>query len=377
MAETANGSMLQHLIDLMHEADHQDATELFHAADSARTFLRAGNKAFASSGYSRITKHNYTMRHECLQVYNTLQALVTQGRNSPGSTVFVSIDIEAGGPSADEPGAVDPEIIQELGIATHTIGDTSNQVHSKRYVVASQRTTPRRMAKGFDKGVTELVRHQVLLSHRLSAAIHEFQEKFETVVLVGWDLRMDLAWLEDRIDWVVPAGVVVVDVQLAAMHKHDLDWRPKLLDMLDDLERFEVSQWSDDTPRITQMHNAGYDAYWTLLLALSVGGAAKHKATSIRPPPGNFLFRVEVVGRDPWTLTHMKSKRRVVYQCFLHGKLSRDGKVSNARLSHKIDVNPPEDDIHWAAVAGMKRKGEIDGGIPNKRFRVANGWVEC
>ncbi|CAN8102906.1 unnamed protein product [Discula destructiva] len=123
----------------------------------------------------------------------------------------------------------------ELGLSTCVVGDPSKTARSKLYVADGQAKAQRRMSKRFDKGDTELVDHQGLLNDRLTAILHDLQQQFETVALVVWDVANDPKWLTERVGWRVPAGVTVVDVQLATMHKHHLKYRARLFDVLNEL----------------------------------------------------------------------------------------------------------------------------------------------
>lgn len=344
MAESTDGPVLQDLINLMLEAEEQDAMELFHSAKHAINFLASANEAYSRRKHwpsrSPIIDHR-----ESLRQHQSLQAFMAQGKAKPGSTIVVSIDIEAG-PTEPEENDLEPLSIMELGLCAQIVGDAPSKFYGKRFVVDRQQSTQRRMARVFHKGDTELVRHQILLSHRLSAAFHTFQEEFETVVMVGWDIQNDIDWLKERIAWIVPAGVAVVDMQRAMMHKHGLFTKPSLFDVLDRREWCGVAQRSGDPPVRTQMHNAGYDAYWTLMLAFCAGedgqticdGTCTAGASRTESSEGDFVLRIEVISREPWTPNQLKSaNRRVVYECFLHGTLSQ-GKVSQARLSDGLDI---------------------------------------
>lgn len=349
MAEALDGPTLQDLIELMLKAKQQDELNLIHAAKHARNFLASANRAHPKHNH-QLPKHLLIKQRESLHERETLQTLVAQGKAQPGSAILVSVDIEAG-PSELEDYAPEPPSIMEMAFSAHIVGDHPSKIYSQRFVVDGQANTQRRLDRPFDKGDTELVRHQVLLSHRLTAALHAFQEEFETVVMVGWDVQGDITWLQERIGWFVPAGVTVVDVQLAIMHKHGLLWRPKLFDVLDRHEWCGVSRRSGEMPVKFQMHHAGYDAYWTLLLAYCAGedgetvcnGKGIGGASRTESPEGNFVLRLDAIAREPWTPdTPRSANRRVVHGCYLHGKLS-NGKVSQARLSKELDVGATED----------------------------------
>lgn len=194
--------------------------------------------------------------------YRDLQSLFREGTAKPGSTIIVSIDIEA------YDGQPDPVRILELGLSMRHIGGDERATQNYHFRVTEHKQLVNKHCpsnpEGFAFGKTEEIPRARDLATWLSTHFWALQNSFETVVFAGWSTLSDLKFLWHGAGWAPPGGVLVVDVQPAVMLRHGLGLKPSLWTALTQLQGLRA-------PR-EQMHNAGNDAYWTLRMAFSAGG---------------------------------------------------------------------------------------------------------
>ncbi|KUI65990.1 hypothetical protein VM1G_01361 [Cytospora mali] len=168
----------------------------------------------------------YPMATNPQQEYDTIQRLFQAGTANPDQTIIVTIDIEA------YDAVPNPVRIQGLGLSLRTVDGDESTIQNHYFRIYKNITFVNRHSPsnpgGFAYGTTEEIYMACDLAIRLGVMFWALQRCYRTVVLAGYSTSTDLGFLLHGVAWPPPMGLVIIDVQLAIMHKHGLNQKPRL-----------------------------------------------------------------------------------------------------------------------------------------------------
>ncbi|KUI57861.1 hypothetical protein VP1G_05179 [Cytospora mali] len=167
----------------------------------------------------------YPMATNPRQEHDTIQRLFQEGVANPDQTIIVTVDIEA------YDAVTNPVRIQALGLSLRTVDGDESTIRNHYFRIFKNRPFVNRYCpsnpQGFAHGTTEEIYKAGDLAIRLGVMFWALQRCYRTVVLAGYGTPIDLGFLLHGISFLPPMGLVIIDVQLALMHKHGLGLNQK------------------------------------------------------------------------------------------------------------------------------------------------------
>lgn len=120
----------------------------------------------------------------------------------------------------------------------------------------------------------------------LTELFEDLQNTYSTIILTGWDVKHDIAWLQQGAGWTAAADVRIMDLQAVFMAMQGMH-RGQKPSLSTALTRANITY----SPR--HLHNAGNDAYYTGELVPYLGRAmTKSSISDAVEDPGDLRQRV-------------------------------------------------------------------------------------